>query len=63
MSRRALEAVGEAAQAEEIILGITKVSLSIDSFLSVASFQGTTKVLTDAALEGKIDRLNGRKET
>jgi DNA-directed RNA polymerase subunit beta' len=53
---------GETAQAEEIILGITKASLNTDSFLSAASFQETTKVLTDAALEGKIDRLIGLKE-
>ena len=53
---------GEPAQAEEIILGITKASLATDSFLSAASFQETTKVLTDAALEGKIDRLVGLKE-
>ncbi len=53
---------GEGAQAEEIILGITKASLATDSFLSAASFQETTKVLTDAALEGKIDRLAGLKE-
>ena len=53
---------GEAAQFEEIILGITKASLNTDSFLSAASFQETTKVLTDAALEGKIDRLAGLKE-
>ncbi|MBW3653814.1 MAG: DNA-directed RNA polymerase subunit beta', partial [Actinobacteria bacterium] len=53
---------GEAAQYEDIILGITKASLNTDSFLSAASFQETTKVLTDAALEGKIDRLNGLKE-
>jgi len=52
----------EPAQSEEIILGITKASLNTDSFLSAASFQETTKVLTDAALEGKIDRLNGLKE-
>jgi DNA-directed RNA polymerase subunit beta' len=57
-----LEVGGEGAQAEEIILGITKASLNTDSFLSAASFQETTKVLTDAALEGKIDRLNGLKE-
>ena len=56
------KAGGETAQAEEIILGITKASLNTDSFLSAASFQETTKVLTDAALEGKIDRLNGLKE-
>jgi DNA-directed RNA polymerase subunit beta' len=56
------KAKGEQAQAEEIVLGITKASLNTDSFLSAASFQETTKVLTDAALEGKIDRLNGLKE-
>ena len=64
--RRINEAVqakkGEPAQFEEIILGITKASLATDSFLSAASFQETTKVLTDAALEGKIDRLAGLKE-
>ncbi len=52
----------EQAQFEEIILGITKASLATDSFLSAASFQETTKVLTDAALEGKTDRLLGLKE-
>jgi len=52
----------EPAQGEEIILGITKASLNTDSFLSAASFQETTKVLTDAALEGKKDTLNGLKE-
>ena len=45
-----------------MILGITKASLATDSFLSAASFQETTKVLTDAALEGKVDRLLGLKE-
>jgi DNA-directed RNA polymerase subunit beta' len=53
---------GEQASTEEIILGITKASLNTDSFLSAASFQETTKVLTDAALEGKKDTLNGLKE-
>ncbi len=53
---------GETAQFEDIILGITKASLNTDSFLSAASFQETTKVLTDASLEGKTDRLNGLKE-
>jgi DNA-directed RNA polymerase subunit beta' len=53
---------GEPAQFEEIILGITKASLNTESFLSAASFQETTKVLTDAALEGKKDSLNGLKE-
>jgi DNA-directed RNA polymerase subunit beta' len=45
-----------------VILGITKASLATESFLSAASFQETTKVLTDAALEGKRDRLMGLKE-
>ena len=45
-----------------MILGITKASLATESFLSAASFQETTKVLTDAALEGKRDRLVGLKE-
>jgi len=52
----------EMAAFEEVILGITKASLATDSFLSAASFQETTKVLTDAALEGKVDRLAGLKE-
>jgi DNA-directed RNA polymerase subunit beta' len=56
------KAKGEAALHEEVILGITKASLATDSFLSAASFQETTKVLTDAALEGKTDRLLGLKE-
>ena len=53
---------GTPAKAEEVILGITKASLATESFLSAASFQETTKVLTDAALEGKRDRLIGLKE-
>jgi DNA-directed RNA polymerase subunit beta' len=53
---------GTPARAEEVILGITKASLATESFLSAASFQETTKVLTDAALEGKRDRLVGLKE-
>jgi DNA-directed RNA polymerase subunit beta' len=52
----------EPAVAEEVILGITKASLATDSFLSAASFQETTKVLTDASLEGKVDHLLGLKE-
>ncbi|MBO0767810.1 MAG: DNA-directed RNA polymerase subunit beta', partial [Solirubrobacterales bacterium] len=62
INQAVIDAGGEPAQSEEIILGITKASLNTDSFLSAASFQETTKVLTDAALEGKIDRLNGLKE-
>jgi DNA-directed RNA polymerase subunit beta' len=53
---------GAQATHEPIILGITKASLATESFLSAASFQETTKVLTDAAIEGKIDRLLGLKE-
>jgi len=53
---------GTAAKSKERILGITKASLATKSFLSAASFQETTKVLTDAALEGKRDRLVGLKE-
>jgi DNA-directed RNA polymerase subunit beta' len=52
----------EEATFEPLILGITKASLATESFLSAASFQETTKVLTDAAIEGKIDRLLGLKE-
>ena len=61
-NRRVIEAGGEPATYEEIILGITKASLATESFLSAASFQETTKVLTDAALEGKVDELRGLKE-
>ena len=53
---------GSPAKGEEVILGITKASLATESFLSAASFQETTKVLTDAALEGKRDKLVGLKE-
>ncbi len=50
------------AESSPVLLGITKASLSTDSFLSAASFQETTKVLTDAAIKGKIDPLQGLKE-
>ncbi len=52
----------DAATAEPILLGITQAALSTDSFISAASFQETTKVLTDAAIEGKVDHLLGLKE-
>ena len=52
----------EPATWEPLILGITKASLATESFLSAASFQETTKVLTDASIEGKVDRLLGLKE-
>ena len=58
-----LEAEGkELAQGTRIILGITKSALATDSFLSAASFQETTRVLTDAAIRGKVDPLIGLKE-
>jgi DNA-directed RNA polymerase subunit beta' len=59
---RVKKAKGEQATYVPIILGITKASLATESFLSAASFQETTKVLTDAAIEGKTDRLHGLKE-
>ena len=52
----------EPATGEQIMLGITKASLATDSFLSAASFQETTKVLTEAAIKGKVDHLAGLKE-
>ncbi len=62
INKKAKDEGGTPAKAEEVILGITKASLATESFLSAASFQETTKVLTDAALEGKRDRLVGLKE-
>ncbi|MEQ8197637.1 MAG: DNA-directed RNA polymerase subunit beta', partial [Clostridiaceae bacterium] len=53
---------GEIAKGEQVLLGITKAALATDSFLSAASFQETTRVLTDAAIKGKIDPLLGLKE-
>lgn len=52
----------EAATAEPVLLGITQASLTTDSFISAASFQETTRVLTDAAIAGKVDNLHGLKE-
>ena len=53
---------GRPGTAEWVLLGITEASLATDSFLSAASFQKTTRVLTDAAIKGKVDRLAGLKE-
>ena len=53
---------GRPATAEPLILGITKASLSTDSFISAASFQETTKVLTEASIAGAKDFLRGLKE-
>ena len=61
-NRRVAAAGAQQAETVQVILGITKASLATESFLSAASFQETTKVLTDAAIEGKIDRLTGLKE-
>jgi DNA-directed RNA polymerase subunit beta' len=62
MNRKVIEQGGQPAVAESLILGITKASLSTDSFISAASFQETTKVLTDASISGAVDYLRGLKE-
>ena len=59
---KAKEAGGKEATGEVLLLGITKASLSTDSFLSAASFQETARVLIDAAITGKVDNLRGLKE-
>src|SRR5574341_808282 len=56
------KAGGKPAQGEPLLLGITKASLSTESFISASSFQETTKVLTEAAIWGKVDHLRGLKE-
>src|SRR5690606_192641 len=61
-NKRIEEAGGKPAEAEPILLGITKASLETESFISAASFQETTRVLTDASTLGKIDNLKGFKE-
>jgi len=61
-NREAILAGLEPAVAKPVLLGITKASLETDSFLSAASFQETTRVLTDAAIKGKVDQLLGLKE-
>ncbi|HVT27427.1 MAG TPA: hypothetical protein VHE81_05355 [Lacipirellulaceae bacterium] len=59
---RTIEQGGRPASGKPVLLGITKASLSTDSFISAASFQETTRVLTDAAINGKVDYLRGLKE-
>jgi DNA-directed RNA polymerase subunit beta' len=59
---RVEEAGGRPAQGKAVLLGITKASLSTDSFISAASFQETTRVLTEAAINGKVDYLRGLEE-
>ena len=61
-NQKAAEEGGEPCTAKRILLGITKASLATNSFLSAASFQETTRVLTDAAIKGKNDKLLGLKE-
>ena len=57
-----IAAGGRPATGRPLLLGITKASLSTDSFISAASFQETTRVLTEASISGKIDHLRGLKE-
>jgi DNA-directed RNA polymerase subunit beta' len=59
---RVMQTGGAPATAEGLLLGITKASLSTESFISAASFQETTKVLTEAAIAGRVDYLRGLKE-
>jgi DNA-directed RNA polymerase subunit beta' len=61
-NQQIVEQGGKPASAEPLLLGITKASLSTESFISAASFQETTKVLSDASVAGKIDHLKGLKE-
>ena len=61
-NERVIAKGGQPAVAEPLLLGITKASLSTDSFISASSFQETTKVLTEAAIAGKVDHLRGLKE-
>ncbi|MDD2708586.1 MAG: DNA-directed RNA polymerase subunit beta' [Verrucomicrobiae bacterium] len=61
-NRRVMEAGGKPAEAQPVLLGVTKASLETESFISAASFQDTTRVLTEAATLGRIDYLRGFKE-
>ena len=61
-NEKMIEEGKEPAEGKQVMLGITKASLATNSFLSAASFQETTKVLTEAAIKGKIDPLIGMKE-
>ena len=62
MNQKLIEEGKKPAEGKQVMLGITKASLATDSFLSAASFQETTKVLTEAAINGKVDHLIGLKE-
>ena len=61
-NQRVKKEKGKPAVCEPLLLGITKASLTTESFISAASFQETTKVLTEASLEGRVDYLRGLKE-
>ena len=61
-NEKTIAAGGRPAIAKRVLLGITKASLATESFLSAASFQETTRVLTEAAIKGKVDPLLGLKE-
>jgi DNA-directed RNA polymerase subunit beta' len=61
-NEKVMRSGGRPAQGEPLLLGITKASLSTESFISASSFQETTKVLTEAAISGKVDHLRGLKE-
>ncbi|MBW2591379.1 MAG: hypothetical protein JRD71_11900, partial [Deltaproteobacteria bacterium] len=61
-NKAVIEKGGKPAVAEPLILGITKASLSTESFISAASFQETTKILTNASISGAVDHLRGLKE-
>ena len=62
LNQKLKEEKKEIAIGERVLMGITKASLQTESFISAASFQETTRVLTDAAIKGKVDHLNGLKE-
>ena len=62
INRKVIDEGGKPAVARPLLLGITKASLSTESFISAASFQETTKVLTEASITGKVDHLRGLKE-
>src|SRR6202007_1820036 len=61
-NQKAMQTGGVPSTAEPLLLGITKASLSTESFISAASFQETTKVLTEASIRGRVDFLRGLKE-
>src|SRR3954449_7375665 len=61
-NERVIQSGGRPAQGRPLLLGITKASLSTDSFISASSFQETTRVLTEASISGKVDHLRGLKE-